>query len=229
MRSRLVALVLVVGCAPAFEDTEAAQVEAPAEPTFDDDRPSPLPKTIAQATEEARRRAERPCEGGKVKGPGGCERCVDDEQCPTTCNLETARCAPVGWCEVDEHCGDYETCDEGLCIFRGASSEPCGLGPIYFAWDSATVTEAHKARMAAAVECLAKSAALYIEAHSDDVGSEEFNILLAERRGMAVRDALVEAGLPRDKLQVIAKGSLEATGTDARGRAADRRVLIISP
>ena len=138
------------------------------------------------------------------------------------------RCGAASWCEVDEHCGDYESCDEGLCIFRASPSGDCGLGPIHFAWDSATITAAHRERMAVAVECLAESPELYVEAHADELGTDEYNILLSHRRGQAVRDALVEAGLPRDQLFVIAKGSLEATGKDAEGRAADRRVVILS-
>ena len=70
---------------------------------------------------------------------------------------------------------------------------------------------------------------LILEAHADDRGTVEYNILLTERRGRKVQQLLVDGGVPVELLKVLAKGSLEATGRDESGRSRDRRVAFIWP
>lgn len=171
------------------------------------------------------------CTDGLVKVDQDCGPCSRDDQCPTgSCLADTQRCAAEGWCEQDEHCGAGQRCDGGLCLHdSSASTAPCGLPQIQFAWDSARIGDTDRARLVAAAPCLSALETVYVEAHADAVGSEEFNILLSERRGLAVRDLLVDAGVPRDRLRVIAKGSLEAGGDGTAPLARDRRVNLIAP
>ena len=68
-----------------------------------------------------------------------------------------------------------------------------------------------------------------LEAHADNVGTEEYNIQLSDRRGNSVKSLLVEKGAPAELLQVLAKGSLESTGTTEAERSKDRRVQFIFP
>jgi hypothetical protein len=160
---------------------------------------------------------------------GACEICTSDQQCRGGCTLETGRCFAAGWCTDASDCIDGARCDGGFCVPKARDDGPCGIGAIHFAWDSDTVPPGAKAELAAAADCLASlPGAIYVEAHADQLAPEEFAILLTERRGYAVKDLLVSHRVPLDKLQVIAKGSLEATGTDALGRANDNKALIIA-
>ena len=52
--------------------------------------------------------------------------------------------------------------------------------------------------------------------------------MLTDRRGQSVREFLGNLGVGPDKLQVISKGSLEATGTDEGSMKNDRRVEFIA-
>lgn len=68
-----------------------------------------------------------------------------------------------------------------------------------------------------------------IEGHTDDTGNSYANLKLAERRAAAVRDELVQLGLPRKQLLVVALGSAEPVDTNSteEGRARNRRVRIV--
>jgi peptidoglycan-associated lipoprotein len=68
---------------------------------------------------------------------------------------------------------------------------------------------------------------VYLEAHADARGTEEYNILLTDRRGQGVKKFLSDLGVPAENMQVISKGSLEASGNDEAGFANDRRVQFI--
>ena len=69
---------------------------------------------------------------------------------------------------------------------------------------------------------------LFIDGHTDDVGTDEYNQRLSERRAGSVRDYLVKAGLPANIIDVKGFGKsnplVRAKTTDAREK--NRRVEI---
>jgi outer membrane protein OmpA-like peptidoglycan-associated protein len=67
-----------------------------------------------------------------------------------------------------------------------------------------------------------------VNGHTDDVGTEEYNQKLSERRAEAVRDYLVKAGLPPDILSVTGHGKKRplVKGTSAEARSKNRRVEL---
>jgi outer membrane protein OmpA-like peptidoglycan-associated protein len=72
---------------------------------------------------------------------------------------------------------------------------------------------------------------LAVEGHTDNVGSDEYNQNLSEQRGSAVRDYLVQAGLPADSTTTMGFGETQPTASNdtASGRQQNRRVeLVIS-
>jgi peptidoglycan-associated lipoprotein len=54
-----------------------------------------------------------------------------------------------------------------------------------------------------------------IEGHCDERGSAEYNLALGDRRATAVKDALVQLGVPADKLKTISYGKERPLCTDA--------------
>ncbi|MCA9650754.1 MAG: OmpA family protein [Myxococcales bacterium] len=175
------------------------------------------------------------CVGGLVCTAGSCAGCTDDIECsPSTCNFETGRCAAAGQCTTDDQCPMDEICDGGMCIFSGtepgAGGGPCSIDAVYFAFDSDALTPKSQEELSAASACIAEQGQeVILEAHADAVGTEEYNIMLTERRGGSVRTFLVDKGVPGELLRVLAKGSLEATGSNESERAKDRRVQLIWP
>lgn len=70
---------------------------------------------------------------------------------------------------------------------------------------------------------------ILIEGHTDDVGSAESNIQLSVRRAEAVRMALMQGGIPKERLKISGYGRTRpiAPNDSAVGRALNRRVELI--
>ncbi|MCB0410880.1 MAG: OmpA family protein, partial [Bdellovibrionales bacterium] len=65
-----------------------------------------------------------------------------------------------------------------------------------------------------------------IEGHTDSVGSDSYNLNLSQRRASAVRQVLIENGVPASKVRAIGRGESEpiADNGNYQGRAMNRRV-----
>ena len=68
-----------------------------------------------------------------------------------------------------------------------------------------------------------------VEGHTDSVGSDASNQSLSEKRADAVRDFLVNAGVPSDRITAAGKGEAEpiATNKTTAGRQQNRRVELV--
>jgi hypothetical protein len=179
------------------------------------------------------------CTGGLVCKGSICDFCAADMDCPVgTCDLGTGTCSEgqpgsAGSCTVDDDCAMDEICDAGMCIFSGDYNNGegevlCELQAVFFGFDSPKLTPETEEKLKAAAACIAQQGRLvYLEAHADARGTEEYNILLTDKRGQGVKQFLVDLGVAAENMQVISKGSLEATGSDEAGYAQDRRVEFI--
>lgn len=101
-----------------------------------------------------------------------------------------------------------------------APVEDVSLEPVYFEFDSYSVTPAAQAILRKlAVGMKAKSTIkVQIEGHCDERGSNEYNLALGERRSRAVKDFLVGEGAPAESLSTISFGeekpAVQGTGED---------------
>jgi outer membrane protein OmpA-like peptidoglycan-associated protein len=70
---------------------------------------------------------------------------------------------------------------------------------------------------------------LEVEGHTDSVGSDEYNQKLSENRAGAVRDYLVQQGIPADAIVSRGLGKTQpvATNDTAEGRQQNRRVELV--
>jgi peptidoglycan-associated lipoprotein len=83
--------------------------------------------------------------------------------------------------------------------------------------------------LAAKVKGMDKAVYLEIEGHTDNVGSDEYNMQLGEKRAKAVMNYLNETGgLPLHAMSAISYGKSKpvADNRTADGRAKNRRVVI---
>jgi hypothetical protein len=186
----------------------------------------------AQAGEPCTQRLD--CAAGLACKAGVCASCTEDADCDAAgCDLESGRCKSSGPCETDEQCAMDEICDGGLCVFSGDLGDeggPCGLAAVYFGFDSDELTPETRGQLDGLASCLTEHGiGIFLEAHADDRGTEEYNIMLTERRGRQVAGYLAEKGVAEGLLQVIAKGDLEATGKDETARSKERRVQFLWP
>ena len=79
---------------------------------------------------------------------------------------------------------------------------------VHFAFDSAAILSKEESKLIIVSEKLKSdaSAKLLIEGHCDERGTEEYNRSLGERRALALREALVRAGIDAERVQTISYG-----------------------
>lgn len=91
--------------------------------------------------------------------------------------------------------------------FFGSNVARGKFPPLYFAYDSYEVSSAEQSKIDQVATAM-KSAPgnLIVAGFTDDRGTEEYNRGLGERRALAVRQALIGAGVPAGKIQTVSFG-----------------------
>jgi peptidoglycan-associated lipoprotein len=114
---------------------------------------------------------------------------------------------------------------------QGPSGELLSKRIVYFDYDSAEIRADSQSVVAAHARYLATAPAqkVRLEGHADERGSREYNIGLGERRGQAVRRALLLQGVAEVQLTTVSYGEERpaVAGSDEQAYAANRRVEIV--
>lgn len=167
------------------------------------------------------------CADGQACIDGKCRACTSDDQCGPGGRCNAGECQRAKECSQDTDCEDDEDCIDGHCQKPWQGSGPdvqCQLQTVYFDFDQAAIREDARALLAANAECVRQvpaEQAVNIEGHTDEEGTEEYNIALSERRARTVADYLARLGIDPARFHVIAKGEGEPSGS---GIEQDRRV-----
>lgn len=92
-----------------------------------------------------------------------------------------------------------------------ARGEPVVLRNIYFAFDSAELTEDSEEGVNAVLSFLNGNpdVKILLEGHTDDVGSDDYNMALSERRAENVMRALIDRGVPAERIKAKGCGSTQ--------------------
>jgi outer membrane protein OmpA-like peptidoglycan-associated protein len=103
---------------------------------------------------------------------------------------------------------------------------------VNFAFNKSEIRTMDKAEMQRAINFVKKypGAHINVEGHTDNIGTEEYNQGLSERRAEAVMDYLIkEGGIDETEISTIAYGESKpvASNDTAEGRAANRRAEIL--
>lgn len=105
------------------------------------------------------------------------------------------------------------------------------LDTVHFAFDSSVVKEEEKSKVGDVAEHLKSdpTAAVEIEGHCDERGTEEYNRSLGERRALALREALIGDGIAATKVVTISYGKdkPENPGHDEAAWKENRRGVFI--
>jgi peptidoglycan-associated lipoprotein len=81
------------------------------------------------------------------------------------------------------------------------------IAPVYFDFDRAEIRSEFGSILSAGADSLKDSGATaVIEGHTDERGSEEYNVALGERRAVAVRKYLYNLGVPMAQMSVVSYG-----------------------
>jgi len=103
---------------------------------------------------------------------------------------------------------------------------------VKFGFDKTELSAEAKAALdafAARLKTDNKNVYIEIQGHTDNVGSEEYNYMLGEKRAEAVRRYLSTVGVPLHRMSVISYGETEpvADNSTREGRNQNRRVVLV--
>jgi peptidoglycan-associated lipoprotein len=114
---------------------------------------------------------------------------------------------------------------------QGPSGELLSRRIVYFDFDSAEIKADSQSVVTAHAAFLSKNPnqKVRLEGHADERGSREYNIGLGERRGQAVRRALLLQGVAEVQLSTVSYGEERpaAAGSDEQAYSLNRRVEIV--
>lgn len=79
---------------------------------------------------------------------------------------------------------------------------------VYFAYDSSVIRTGEKSKISAVADYLKSnaSAAVEVDGHCDERGTEEYNRALGERRALAIREELVGLGIEAGRVDTVSFG-----------------------
>jgi outer membrane protein OmpA-like peptidoglycan-associated protein len=101
---------------------------------------------------------------------------------------------------------------------------------VYFRTEDSAVTDADEQRLTELASLIAPldGAVIRLDGRADVRGTRKYNDVLSAARATSVRDALVRAGMPAERIVVTAAGETESAAAeqDADGMALDRRVRV---
>ena len=99
---------------------------------------------------------------------------------------------------------------------------------VFFDFDSAQVKEGERAKVAQVAEYLKANAgaSVVLSGHTDERGSQGYNMSLGENRALAVREALTQGGVDAGRMQTRSMGEEQpkAPGHDEAAWSQNRRV-----
>ena len=106
------------------------------------------------------------------------------------------------------------------------------LDAVYFDYDRSTLRADSAARLKSHAEVIRSFpswAYVTVEGHSDERGTEEYNLALGDRRADAVKRYLVTLGVPADKIRTVSYGELKpaAQGHDETAWKHNRRAEFL--
>ena len=161
-----------------------------------------------------------------------CVACNVDSECGPNATCRAGKCIRPGTCETDEDCPEDQDCVNNRCVKvgQGSSNIPsCPLDAVFFGFDEYTLSDASKATLSKAYDCLQanKDRTVAVVGHTDARGTVEYNISLSDDRAQAVITYLGRLGIDPARMRKVPKGSSEAQGADEASYAKDRRVEFV--
>lgn len=111
---------------------------------------------------------------------------------------------------------------------RPAGERSPDLETIHFAFDDDALDDEARATLAQNAAFLRENGDLRVvlRGHTDQIGTDEYNLTLGSRRAQRVRDALIELGIAGERIETVSFGRTVPVepGDNPEAHAANRRV-----
>ena len=192
-------------------------------------------------------------EKGEVCVQGMCQECGTDANCKAGFVCEANRCVPKPECTDDGACGPGrkcgpdrkcvaakaectaddnscppgQGCSAGKCVNLAPPPVSCSFEPVRFEFNEFSLSAGSQSALAKSADCIKKNALRFtLEGHADERGTEEYNMVLSQKRAASVRKYLVDLGVAGGSLDTVGYGENKPAvdGHDESAWAANRRV-----
>ncbi len=104
------------------------------------------------------------------------------------------------------------------------------MNSTYFQFDNSSISPEERAKLNQMVDYLKAhpQERILIEGHCDWYGTSEYNLALGDRRANSVKQYLIQLGIQPNRIEILSKGSLDATkGLSKSDAWKDRRADAI--
>lgn len=174
------------------------------------------------------------CKAAEFCVDGQCQKCRSDSDCGTGQSCNAGACADIpGYCDERTACPSGQECVGNRC--QAPQPEPvsrpeppstgCQLQAVYFGFDSSNLESSARDVIAKNAQCVKEKAmtGVRITGHTDNRGTEEYNLALGERRARSVEQYMSSLGVEKGKLSSSSAGEEMSRGEDESGMAQDRK------
>lgn len=191
-------------------------------------------------------------EKGEVCVQGQCQECATNANCKEGFVCQSNKCQPKPECDGTTGCGEGKKCSAGKCIVADTSIScaadddcPSGQGcvsgkcaakgadtsctfePVRFGFNDYNIESTTQSTLASYAECIKKGSLRFtLEGNADERGTEEYNMVLSQKRAASVRKYLVDLGVSGGALDTVGYGENKpaVNGSNEEAWAANRRV-----
>jgi peptidoglycan-associated lipoprotein len=154
--------------------------------------------------------------------------CKDGKKCSAgKCVVAQSRNPDEIPCSVDDECPSGMGCKGGKCAKVDVSGAACTFEPLRFGFNDFNLSADSQAVLGKYAECIKKqSLRMTLEGHADERGTEEFNMVLSQKRAASVRKYLLDLGVTGGALDSVGFGENKPAtgGSDEGSWATNRRV-----
>jgi peptidoglycan-associated lipoprotein len=175
------------------------------------------------------------CKAGEFCVSELCQKCRTDADCSTGQSCNAGACEDIaGYCDERVKCPGDQECVGNRC--QVPQSEPlvreqpkdtggCQLQAVYFGYDSSNLESSARDVIAKNAQCVREKAmtGVRITGHTDNRGTEEYNLALGDRRARSVEQYMSSLGVEKNKLSSSSMGEELSRGEDESSMAQDRR------
>ena len=174
------------------------------------------------------------CKAAEFCVDGQCQKCRSDSDCSTGQSCNAGVCDDIpGYCDERTKCPSGQECVGNRC--QAPQSEPvsrpepastgCSLQAVYFGFDSSNLESSARDVIAKNAQCVREKGmgGVRITGHTDNRGTEEYNLALGERRARSVEQYMSSLGVEKSKLSSSSAGEEMSRGEDESGMAQDRK------
>lgn len=192
-------------------------------------------------------------EKGEVCVQGQCQECATNANCKEGFVCDANKCVPKPECTGDAACGEGKKCSSGKCVVAQkaecAADDDCPSGqgctkgkcvtvqapvtnactfePVRFDFNEFNLTSGVQSTLGQYADCIKKGSLRFtLEGHADERGTEEYNMVLSQKRAASVRKYLVDLGVSGGSLDTVGYGENKPamSGSNEEAWAANRRV-----